>query len=283
MRPQYNNFLLSSVNLWLDHVLLNKGQAYFNKSSNFYPINNYYGNLYAYAAPYKQMVYDSSVSGAEIMTGVYVNGVYKTTGQSNFVCINYEEGLAIFSQPVTGIISGNYAAKELNIKSINESDEYLLFKNKFYNKNNISVATGNLTNQQPFPVIYIRNDDSENEPYSFGGEDASKNVIKLVILADSQYLLDSTVSLLTDQKLTYFSLFNSTDMPFNTLGGLYNGEFNYTGFFPNKMNTSQAVFIEDVKFTRFNSVSIAELKKINNDIYVGVVDLYTEFLRYPRC
>ena len=49
------------------------------------------------------------------------------------------------------------------------------------------------------------------------------------------------------------------------------------------MNTSQAVFIEDVKFTRFNSVSIAELKKINNDIYVGVVDLYTEFLRYPRC
>ncbi|RTK99693.1 MAG: hypothetical protein EKK57_08940 [Proteobacteria bacterium] len=283
MKPQYNNFYFSSTLLWLDNLLLDKGQAYYNKGSLFYPVNQYYNGIYAYAAPYKQFAYDSSISGANIITGVYLNGNYTTIGQNGFLGINYEEGLALFDREIKVPISGNYAAKEIDVKSINENDEYLLIQNKFYNKNNILTATGNLTNQQPFPVIYVRNDDSENTPSAFGGEYATNNITRLIIMADSQFQLDATVSLITDRIQTYYPLFDLNEMPFNVLGGLKNGTFNYNGFITDKIRTGKSIFIKEVSMTRLSSVILSELRKINTQIYVGIVDLHTEFFRYPRC
>lgn len=283
MIPQFDNLLLPSTILWADNVLLQKGQAYYNVNSKFYPINSYYNNLYAYASPFKQFAYDNSISGANVMTGIYVDGVFTTTGQRGFVGVNYEEGLAIFSAPQGGLISGNFAVKEISTKSINENDEYLLIQNRFYNKNNILSLTGNLTNQQPFPVIFFRNDESYNEYFSFGGEDASLNVMRLIILADSQFQLDAVVSIFKDQKGTYYPLFLDNEMPFNSIGALKYGSFNYLSYKRPKIDNSQSVFIRDVRLTRFNSTSISEIKKINTQVYVGIIDVYTEYLRYPRC
>lgn len=282
MKPQFINYLSSSTILWLDNLLLKKGEAYFNVSTNFYPINQTYNGYYSYAAPYKQMVYDSSISGVDIITGVYLNNNFIGTGTSGFAGINYNEGLALFSTPINGAISGNYYAKEVNVQSISENQEKLLIENKFYNKNRSFDTTGNLTNQIPYPAIFIRNEGDSNEAFAFGGEDSDKNTFKLSIFADSQFQLDAIVQILKDSERTYYPVFGTNEFPFNQLGGLRSGIFNYNNYIAPKILDANSAYILDVQVTKFNSELMAEVKRVNPEIYVAIVDIKTEVLRYPR-
>ena len=74
MKPQYDNKLLSSFLLYLDNKILSKGEAFVNHSGLFYPVENFFNGYYTYAAPYKQIVSDASITGANKLTGIYLDG-----------------------------------------------------------------------------------------------------------------------------------------------------------------------------------------------------------------
>lgn len=281
MKPQFANELMGSTLLWLDNLILTKGQAFYNITGNFYPINNYKGMI-AYAAPYKQFVYDSSISGANVISGVYVNNTLLTTGQSGFLGINYEEGLALFNSQSNRSISGIYSAKEINVKLTTEAEEDLLFKTKYYNKRQIlNPASGNLTNEQPFPVVYVKLDQGKNEEFALGGEESTNNQIILVNICESQYQLDALRSIIQDAARSYIPLYYFNEYPFNVYGSLKQ-EFNYTGQKQNKINNNHAAFLKDIEIIRFNSDIRNELNKLNPQIYSQIILLNTETLRYPR-
>jgi hypothetical protein len=135
MIPQFDNILMTSMLLWIDNRVLTRGESYTNYQSVFYPLPNLIYGYYTYGAPLKQMVIDSSITGANIISGVYINGVFTVPGQNNLSGINATEGQLYFSQPIsnpTKALSGNYAVKDFNIYLTSKTEENLLFETKIF-------------------------------------------------------------------------------------------------------------------------------------------------------
>ena len=61
MQAQYDNIVMSSALLWLDHTILNKGAAFTNTSSFFYDVNSLYNGYNTYGSPFRQFVADESI------------------------------------------------------------------------------------------------------------------------------------------------------------------------------------------------------------------------------
>lgn len=283
MIPQYNNYLLASTLVWLDHLFLDRGQAFYNVSTPFYPVNSNFTNVHFYSSPYKQFVYDQSITGATLITGIYLNNNYISSGTSGFLGINYEEGAAMFSSvlPANSIVSGNYGVKEISIKTIAEPDERLLYSKAYYTKNRPLSISGNLTNEQPLPVIYVRFENGKNEEFVLGGEEISSRTIILTVLAESQFQLDNIKGLMLDQTRSYIPVCNLEELPFDNMYRLKSG-FNYTGMACNKINTNQAAFISDVSIYNYDSNIMNELRSINSALYPAVINIETKMARFPR-
>ena len=62
MKTQYENKVMSSLLLFVDHEVTQKGDAYTNHGSAFYKIDSLFSDYYVYASPYKQLVSDTSVA-----------------------------------------------------------------------------------------------------------------------------------------------------------------------------------------------------------------------------
>jgi hypothetical protein len=283
MKPQFNNYLLSSTVLWLDNVLLDKGEAFYNVPIRFFPIRSNFNNVYFYSSPYKQLCYDHTVSGVNTQSGVFLNGQYITTGTSGFLGINFEEGAVMFSGqlPSSSMLTGFYGVKEFNVKTISEPQERLLLENKYYRKNTPIRQTGNYTDEQPIPAIYLRLENQQNDEYALGGQESSVRNFIVTILAESQYQLDAVKSLIVDQTRCYIPLLNHNELPFDNYYRLKQ-PFSYTGITYNRQITGEAAFIRDITSYNFDSNLMSELRKINPDIYVGIMEIETEFIRYPR-
>lgn len=286
MTPQFNNILLSSSLLWLNHVLANDGQGYYNVGTRFYPTNQRYNGYYAYSAPYKQFVFDSSVSGATIPTGIYVNNVFVGPGVSGFAGFNMEEGLALFSTqpPTSATISGNYSAREIAVKNISEQEESIVLEKKFINKNKTNplvAASGYLSDQVPFPVAFMRVENDQNIEFAFGGEESSNRTLRISVFADSEYLMGAIKSLLVDKTRTYIPLHNIDENPLDRLGRL-TGVYNFTGLYNSKVLSNNAAFISNISALDYNTQYLSEFKKINDAVYLTVVDIETQTIRFPR-
>ena len=134
MKAQFNNTVMSSMLLWFDNKLLSKGEAFTNFSSNFYNVDSQYFGFYTYGAPYKQMIVDTSISGANIISGVYVNGIFTKIGENSLTGINSSQGHLYFNTEINNPnlnLSGNYAVKDFNIFLTSETEEDLLFETQF--------------------------------------------------------------------------------------------------------------------------------------------------------
>ena len=62
MKAQFENEVMSSLMLYVDHHILEKGEAYTNTDSKFYKIEEDYTDYQVWAAPYKQLVCDHSIT-----------------------------------------------------------------------------------------------------------------------------------------------------------------------------------------------------------------------------
>ena len=98
MKEQYENLVMASFMLYVDHKICVKGEAYTNHTGSFYPIDNLYNGNYTYSSPYKQLVCDSgiseqvSVTPPDLMSGIYINDKFIGVGTIGFMGINHHEG-----------------------------------------------------------------------------------------------------------------------------------------------------------------------------------------------
>jgi hypothetical protein len=283
MLPQFDNKVMSSMLLWLDHTILQRGRAFTNYGSRFYNQSQVYSNIYTYALPFKQVVADASV-GANLLTGVYINGTFVTTGVSGLLDINYEEGHAYFTGNMNShTLSGNYAIKDFNVYLTNEPDSKILFEQKFYPKTKVNqILTGLAVESQVFPAIFLRNEGRVNEPFAFGGLDETKVKIRAIVLSDDQFKLDALSSIISDRVRTYVPIFEASDMPFNQYGGYKSGSYNYDNIM-NSKDISTFLYISEVNISKFNQQSVmSELRETNPDIFPAVIDIEVCSVRTPR-
>jgi hypothetical protein len=288
MIPQFDNILMTSMLLWMDNKIVTNGQAYTNYQSAFYPLTNMIYGYYTYGAPLKQMVIDSSISGANIISGVYVNGVFTIPGQNNLSGINATEGQLYFSQPISNpskVLSGNYAIKDYNIYLTSKTEENLLFETQYQiNPKTYQNPTGLPIGSETYPVIYLKYQGGKNKPLAFGGFDQTVSNVRAVILSDSVFSLDAVTSIMRDTSRTLIPLIYPNEMPFNSLGSVSvsGNNFNYINYTANKANTDDYLYINEVNVTKTDTRLLSATNSLNRNVYSAFVDFEVIKNRYPR-
>ena len=286
MKVQFNNIVMSSMIFWFDNKLLNKGEAFTNHSSNFWPIDTRYFGYYTYGAPFKQMVIDESIGGASIISGVYINGSFTEVGQNYLSGINASQGQLYFSQPVAGApssISGNYAVKDFNVYLTSETEEDLLFETQFQLNPKVSQnPTGLASNAETYPVVYLKYQGGENEPLAFGGLDKTNIRIRAIALSDNVFKLDALTSIFRDTSKTLVPLLYENDMPFNVLGSCTGHCFNYLESTANKQADYDYLYIDNVNISKIDSRLTNSYNRLNPNLFTAFIDFELSQNRYPR-
>lgn len=280
---QYDNLAASSFVLWLSNKLQRAG-GYENYSGRFYPISSPYSSYYTYGISSPQLLYDSSVSGANIITGLYINNTQITTGVSGLQSFDYNRGYVIFNQNVNNyVISGYFAVSSPNVKLTYDNDEGVLFKTRYQLKPKYTqIPTGVPDGTVLFPIVYARMEGSDNEPFAFGGQDTTNLNIRCIILMDSLYSLHAVEGILRDSVRTPIALLDVADQPFNVFGGLKNGSFNYTGIATAKISEQNFMFVEDVKIPRYSQNFTVDQKLLPSNVYFNFADFTLTKVRSPR-
>jgi hypothetical protein len=283
MKAQFDNKVMSSLYLWFDHTLLKEGEAFTNYGSKFYPVNNLYQGYYTYGTPFRQFVADSSIDGATILSGIYLDNVFKERTESNFTGVNYGQAQAYFTDEVDSsvTISGDYAIKDFNIFLTNETEERLLFETQFTLSNKISNSpTGLPPDSLTYPAVFIKNMGGFNEPFEFGGTDETIINSRAIVIADSQFGLDAVCSIFRDTSKEYIGILEENEMPFNNLGDFVNyADYNYTGITNSKLGTDNSIFVDSVNISKIGGASFAGLNNVNPNIYSALIDFELKKIR----
>lgn len=281
MKITFGNKLKSSFLLWADHNLLSKGEAFTNHSSKFYDVNDEYNGYFTYASPFKGFVSDQSISGATIMSGVYIDGVFTTKGNNDYIDVNYNEGQVYFSADQgSATVSGDYAIKEYNVKLTDKREETLLFETKFelapQTASNIA-STGLQPNIETYPAIYILSRNLRNEELALGGYEETMYGLRMMVFSDTLFSNDAVNSIFLDRVRTCITILDEADFPFNAWGGTIS-DYNYTGLIATK-NPSDLAFIDDVRVSPVNNTRI---QTNNTEIYASIIDIDISKHRYAR-
>lgn len=285
MKVQYLHNLSSSFSMWLNHVLLNEGEAFANKSSLLYPrYDDQYFN-YTFSSPYKQWVGNNEVQGAVIPSGVYVNGSYVERGISG-LHIDYNNGRVIFDQDIgeNSVVSGDYSHKNFNIYTPSNFNQEILVEKRFVVNQN-PYGPDDLSGIKPYdyavPACFINMTQPENKPFSFGKSDESQTKIRVITITDNAYLLDGAISLFNDKARSNFKVFSNalTVSPWNEYGDYKDPSqpFNYLYTVIN--NSGSVAFVNKVSSYK---LLLSNQEDWPNNLNVGVSDFYIFDPRIPN-
>jgi len=287
MKPQFDNIVMSSFYLWFDHTLLTKGEAFTNFTSAFYDANSRFQGYHTYGAPFKQIVSDGSIAGANILNGLTLNGTAIIRGQNGFVAINYEKGHLYFTNPITNpstSLTGSYAVKDFNVYVTNDLEEKVLFETQYALRNKVDVTADSIADStKTYPAIFLKNNGSRNEPFEFGGGDLTNVDIRAIVLADSQFKLDAVASIFRDRAKTLIPLISEIRMPFNSLGDFVNvaAPYNYTSLSQGTPSEDR-IFLDKVFISKISGLSFAQKSNQNPEVFSMIIDFELNQLRYPR-
>ena len=287
MKVQFENKVMSSLLLFVDHEVTQQGDAYTNHQSNLFKIDSLFSDYYVYASPFKQLVSDSGITGSStpnLLTGVYVDGDGPIgPGTSGLHSINHMQGQAYFTgatDPMSGkTVSGRYAVKDFNVFLTSMPEEQLLFETKLVlnpKTSDIKVSTGVDSSAQTYPAIFIKDNGGRNEEYAMGGiEDTIINA-RAIVLADSLFNLDAACGILKDTVRKKMSLIEQTDLNLNALGGYTGVTYNYTG-----VATGDYCYIDDVTVSK-NVANRGDFQNLNPNVFSAFVDFELHSHRMPR-
>lgn len=271
---------MSSFYLWLDHEVLERGEAFINYSGKLYnaPDPNF-PNKQVYGAPFRQWVYDSSIPNVNIPSGVFINGSYVARGTSG-LNLDFNKGRAIISGNASTNVSASYSFKEYNIYYTDEREEKLLFEKAYSATPKVSQVTGALEYLDiPYPCIFIKHKNGENIPFAFGGEDSTETIIRCIVLGSNSFSLDGVISILSDSARKVFPVFSPQDFPFNYFGDFKSGNsFNYKTLCGSQPQ-SNLVHIDRVTVSKLDEINNA---KINKKCVAAIIDFELSDVRNPR-
>ena len=248
MKAQQDNLIVSSFLLMIDHEIQKQGQAYTNQSGLFYPDVNEFQGIYTYTCPYKQLCNDVSISGANVMSGVYLNNTYVNVGQSGLLYINHYDGSVNFSSPIPPnvSISGNFAVKDFNVYLSDQPDFKVLMEGKFSsNPKYVQQITGAAQDAMYMPAVILVPRDAEARPLAFAGLDDNFMRIRAMVVSQTLFQRVAVSNILKNFRLKTLPIFNN--LPLDYLGNMTGTNYNYTGL---TFNTQFFPYIMAAKVTQ---------------------------------
>ena len=285
MKPTFSHNVVNSFFLWFDHFLMTKGEAYKTFTTKLYNYSDprLGGNKVVYGSPYKQWVYDKSITGATIPTGFTINGSIVPTGTSGMK-IDFENGRIIFNSGVSTDlnITGTYSVKEVNSYVTDQPEDNLIIENKYVTNSRFTVTEDYIPPYNPVtPCIFASIETAHNTAFAFGGEDETKCIVKLVAFCENLYQLDGLLSVFGDSYNEFFSLIPMTGHPLGEFNELKTGVYP-TGYDYNNLSNvynSQKMFISHVETSKIRD---SVLKELNPILHIGFLDFEITTYRYPR-
>ena len=205
-------------------------------------------------------------------------------GATGLYSIDYSNGRSYWSGTQGNDVTGSFAIKDFNTFLTNSTEDEILFQTQYTNRNKVStvVPTGLEPGTKTYPVVYLKNDGSHNDPFAFGGQDNTIFRARAIVIADSQFEIDAIGSLFRDQVHSNIGLFTAAEMPFNQYGYYRNDtQFNYTGVVNGK-GDAELMFLEEVNISRFDRVLENEVRKFNPNVYSTLIDFEINKVRFPR-
>ena len=298
MKVQYENKVMSSLLLFVDHEVVQKGDAYSNHGSAFYKIDSLFSNYYVYASPYKQLVSDIGITGSatpDVLTGVYFSAPGTTDYTEGpmhvqsgippwgFDSVNHMQGQLYFTgvtDPVGGSgISGSYAVKEFNVFLTSMPEEQLLFETKLTlnpRTSDIDPNVGIEASTQTYPAIFIKDNGGGNEEFAFGGMENTIVNARAIVLADSMFSLDAVCGILKDTVRKNMPIVEQSDLNLNALGAFTGVNYDYTG-----SATGAYCYIDRVTVSK-NITNRGDFENLNPNVFSAFVDFELHNHRMPR-
>jgi hypothetical protein len=186
-------------------------------------------NAIAYASPFKGWVNDTSISGATVASGIYVNGHFVTIGQSGLDSINHYQGVAYFTGvnfPNSTTVTAAYSVKEFNVSITDQNEWKLLFETKFVSSNEFNqVQSGLALDTKTVPAVFIRNKGQDSRPFALGGYDNSILSMRAIVVADNQFGRIAACNILKNMNYRPVPLITAT--PFDWAGRFTGVNYNY--------------------------------------------------------
>tara|TARA_Y100000004_G_scaffold61117_1_gene68416 strand:+ start:320 stop:1231 length:912 start_codon:yes stop_codon:yes gene_type:complete len=293
MIAQWENKVMSSMLLFLDNQICDKGQGYTNVTNQeAYLIDSNYSqltfnlanhNLYAYALPFKQIIIDESVTGANICKTVQVSqdGAHYSTWSPSFPgpntelnCILHHKGQFLFDENIADLgytnVRATCAVKDFNIYISSKFEEDLLINTKYQVNPKINQTLAGLPdNTETYPAIFLKNMGGTNQPLTIGTRTQNvKTKVRAVVMADSAFNLDAVCNILKNTCYLDLPILESNNLPFNSIGGYRGVIYDYS--IESAAATEQAT-IWDVNVTRLNPNS-SELRNLHAEVHSAFVD-----------
>jgi len=278
MKEQFQHTVTNSFILWFDNFLLTKGEAFSNKTGTLfnYTDNRLDSRFTPYGSAYKQWVTDSSVSGATIPSGVFIDGNF--SGRNDGVVLDFDNGRALISGDVTtSTITGEFAVKDFNVYLTNDTEDDIIIENKYVV--NSRIPSGPETNITPYddvvPAIFISTTRGINDAYALGGLQNSKVNVNAVVLAEDTYHLDGVLSIFMDSVDECFTSLSMQEYPITELGDLKDNTYSYTGTI-NPFDGNIKFYIDRVTTSKLTD---RERNVLANELYVGFIDFDVQIAR----
>jgi hypothetical protein len=270
MKIQSSNTLSFSFFSFLENKFTLNAEAYNNLSSKFYYIQDdrIPSTHYRYSSPYKQFVYDRSVTGATIISGISGSFGFLSDGQSG-IRIDYDNGSVLVP---TGFgknmqITGSYAVKEFNFYQSNELLESVIEENKYETNSRFKRTASGIapyTIVMPAAIIAIRY--GEKRPIALGGLQSVETYCTCVLVHNDEQYMDAALCTLRDLKDKAFPLIPVEMDPLNQFGGLKSG-YSYETLCSQYFTPGNLAHIETVRVSR-----LSDKFKANPNLYYGIAD-----------
>jgi len=287
MITQFNHQAVSSFKLWTESVLVSdRAKAYYTNQPNQFTYVNFpdipSGSFVAYQGQYRQLVADHDIDVPN--SGIFIDGNF-VSGDEAGIYMDYVNGRVIMpaASGDSLTITANNTVKEINVYMVEEDEEKLLITSDFIDAAN---PTGTHLSSQPellddktflLPAVFLRQETSNNLPFSFGGEVDTRLNMRMVVLAFDNYMVDGVLSLFWDKDKSCIKLIPFEDDPYGRSNTLKSFPYSYSSL---AANYTDNMFIESVRTSRVtDSLSLEKLQK---NLIMGFVDFDLSIYRYPN-
>ncbi len=283
MLAQFDHSLTISAFLWAQSQIQGMAAAYFNATVPFYPTADArYTGYYSYSAPWKQLVYDSSISGAQVVNMVSGGGFSAPLTRASGLHFDYLNGRVLVPAALGAnlALTGAVSVSEVNMYLPNATEESLLTQTKFFrNPRYQGMPTSGI---DPYamvtPAVFLNTIDDKSEQFAFGGIDNTITTFTLTCFCESDYQLKGLFSLFRDSRYGYIPLINIAQNPLDgyndTKGG--SGTYSYQNIITQYGTPGNLIYVQSVRTSK-----VSDKMQLNPGLFAGIIDLELSFIRQP--
>jgi hypothetical protein len=283
MKELFQHKITNSMLLWFDNYFLTHADGYINRTGTFFYEEDpsLPANLKSFNSRYKQWVNDSSITGANIPSGVFIDGAF--SGRADGVILDFENGRALVdsSVPNTATITGAFAVKDINVYYTDDDEEDIINEQRYQVNPNLPAAEQSAqTGLSPYdfaiPAAFIANQGLNNKGFALGGLEETTVRFTAVVLAQNSFELDGVLSVFADSKNEIIPEIPMTGAPSTEWGDIKNDSYSFVG--------GRSYYLQNGHYF-VNSVGTSKLtdrarRGLQSNLYIGFIDFEVQQHRY---